>query len=104
MAHNDPTPRWGWREWSAAITALVTVLIGLTTAISIAREEGRVTRASLEGRLDAIVNEVRHLSEEFVRYIDVMDRRVGAIESKQDDVRERLRVVEDRVGVREQEK
>lgn len=98
------TPQWGWKEYISAFGALASVLIGLNAAVGIAREEGRVTRASFEARLDSIVNEVRHLAEEFAGYIAVMDRRVGAIESKQDDVRERLRVVEDRVNVREQDK
>lgn len=94
---DDATPRWGWKEWISAGTALVTILIGLNTAVAIAREEGRVTRASLEARLDSVIAQLSSLKEVFIDHRDHVNGEISDIRKRQDDVRERLKVVEDRV-------
>ena len=94
---DEATPKWGWKEWMAALTALATVLIGLNAAVAIAREEGRVTRASLEARLDAVISQLVDLKEVFRDHRNEIDGEIKDIRTRQDDVRERLKVVEDRV-------
>jgi len=94
--------RWGAREvatTSGAIIAALALAYSIATgiaadAISVAKTEGLVTRELLASKLDAL----RESFEAYVRAQERIDgqqdKTLSEIRTRQDDVRERLRVVE----------